>query len=44
MDQRDVPDRQEGGYPPHSPGGSYVKGDKAYQTMQGKIEELLKEQ
>jgi peroxiredoxin len=26
------------------PGGSYVKGDKAYQTMQAKIEELLKEE
>jgi len=26
------------------PGGSYVQGDKAYQTMQGKIEELLKEE
>jgi len=25
------------------PGGSYVKGDKAYQAMQAKIEELLKE-
>jgi peroxiredoxin len=25
------------------PGGSYRKGDKAYQAMQGKIEELLKE-
>jgi peroxiredoxin len=24
-------------------GGSYVKGDKAYKAMQGKIEELLKE-
>jgi peroxiredoxin len=26
------------------PGGSYRKGDKAYQTMQNKIEELLKEE
>jgi peroxiredoxin len=26
------------------PGGSYVKGDKAYQAMQDKIEELLKEE
>ena len=26
------------------PGGSYVKGDKAYKAMQGKIEELLKEE
>jgi hypothetical protein len=25
------------------PGGSYIKGDKAYQAMQAKIEELLKE-
>jgi peroxiredoxin len=26
------------------PGGSYVKGDKAYKALQGKIEELLKEE
>ena len=26
------------------PGGSYVKGDKAYEAMRGKIEELLKEE